>query len=143
LTYRGSFVRLLAPLWIVDRSVGRATIEIAVLAFRFAAFAYRGASVSITWITLAAHGLFPFASTTLRGSGLPDELRKAGYELVAEEPGERILAAAVTERFTRNADGTLSMLTGGSTRPVALVRHHAGITKTERYSFSFADYGRP
>jgi hypothetical protein len=46
----------------------------------------------------------------LPGSSLPDELRARGYEVTATGEGERILPAAITERFTRRADGELEPL---------------------------------
>jgi hypothetical protein len=37
----------------------------------------------------------------LPGSSLPEELRTQGYDLVAPRDGERIVAAAITERLAR------------------------------------------
>jgi hypothetical protein len=39
------------------------------------------------------------------------------------------------ERLTYGNDGTLVPLIAGSTRPIAEIRRHAGICKTERYTF--------
>jgi hypothetical protein len=49
--------------------------------------------------------------------------------------GQRILASAIVEKFAAGPDGALVPLTEGSTRPVASVVRHAGIVKTQRYSF--------
>jgi hypothetical protein len=49
--------------------------------------------------------------------------------------GERILAHAIVERFGRRADGTLELLTPGSTLPIAETRNHAGIVRTRRFAF--------
>jgi hypothetical protein len=51
------------------------------------------------------------------------------------DDGERILAAAIVERFTLTADGEFEPLVEGSTKPVAEVRRHAGIVKVKRYRF--------
>jgi hypothetical protein len=71
-------------------------------------------------------------------SPLPDELRQLGYELREIGEGERILPAAIVERFTENSDGTLGVLTEGSTQPVTAIVHQAGITKVKRYAFTLA-----
>jgi hypothetical protein len=71
----------------------------------------------------------------LPGSALPDDLRGLGYQLQPEDGGERILAGAIVEKFVAGADGELVPLTSGSTRPIAEIRRHAGICKTERYTF--------
>lgn len=65
-------------------------------------------------------------------STLPDELRGLGYECESE----RILPAAIVERFTRRGDGELEPLTSGSTKPIAETRRHAGITRVKRYRFT-------
>ena len=76
----------------------------------------------------------PFlAFDALPGSGVPDQLRDLGYDVVDEGVGERILPAGITERFVRNADGSLAPLTEGSTAPIAETRHHAGITSVRRF----------
>jgi hypothetical protein len=43
--------------------------------------------------------------------------------------GERILPAAITERFTLTADGKFEALVEGSTKAVVQTRRHAGIVK--------------
>jgi hypothetical protein len=58
-----------------------------------------------------------------------------GYDVTEAGEGERILAGAIVERFTRRADGEL-VLTEGSTRAVAETRTHAGIVTVRRYSFT-------
>lgn len=70
----------------------------------------------------------------LPGSALPDDLRGLGYQLQSEDGGERILAGVIVEKFTYN-DGELVPLIAGSTKPIAEVRRHAGIVKTERFTF--------
>jgi hypothetical protein len=49
------------------------------------------------------------------------------------------LLIAIVERFSRNTGGELVPIAAGSTLAVAEVRHHAGITKVQRFSFAFAD----
>ena len=71
----------------------------------------------------------------LPGSPLTGSLRTLGYEVGYVGDGERILPAAIVERFTRRTDGELELLTVGSTMPVAETRHHAGIVKVRRYAF--------
>jgi hypothetical protein len=71
----------------------------------------------------------------LPGSALPGDLAALGYQLQQEEDGERILVGAIVEKFVAGADGGLEPLTAGSTRPIAEIRRHAGICKTERYTF--------
>jgi hypothetical protein len=61
------------------------------------------------------------------------ELRAAGHDLRADGEGERILAAAITERFVVGANGEMKPLTAGSTKPVVSTVTHAGIVKVKRY----------
>jgi hypothetical protein len=75
---------------------------------------------------------------TLPGSALPGELRAMGCDVRDLGDGERILAAAIIEKFVTRADGELEPLTPGSTRPVASTVTHAGICKVTRYSFEIA-----
>ena len=67
---------------------------------------------------------------------LPAELRQAGYDVTEMGGGERILAAAIVERFVARADGEFEPLTEGSTRPIASTVAHAGIVRILKYSFS-------
>jgi hypothetical protein len=76
------------------------------------------------------------AIACLPGSSLPDELQARGYDLVATGDGERIVPTAITERFCIGADGVLEPLTSGSTRPVAHIVSHAGISKVKRFAFN-------
>lgn len=39
-------------------------------------------------------------------------------------------------QMVQNDDGSLGPVTAGSTQPVAMVVHHAGIVRVKRYSFS-------
>jgi hypothetical protein len=50
--------------------------------------------------------------------------------------GERILPAAITQKFVLSSSGALEPLTTGSTRRVATTVTHAGICAVERYSFT-------
>jgi hypothetical protein len=70
----------------------------------------------------------------LPGSALPATLERIGYKLKRGEDGTRILPNAITESFVQNADGALAA-SEGSTRPVTMVTHSAGIAPVERYSF--------
>ena len=70
----------------------------------------------------------------LPGNPLPNQIR---YDVQPNGTGERILHSSVVEYFTMGADGTLSLLTEGSTKPVSSRVTHAGIHKTERYWFNF------
>jgi hypothetical protein len=71
----------------------------------------------------------------LPGSLLPKTLRKIGYKPTRGEDGQRILPVAVTQSFVQNADGELSVAEG-STRPVSMVTHSAGISPVEIWSFT-------
>ena len=75
----------------------------------------------------------------LPGSTLPDELRDQGFDLVEGREGERILPAAIEQKFVTGTDGELEPLTTGSTRAVTMTVTNAGIAKVVRYSFAFYD----
>jgi hypothetical protein len=49
--------------------------------------------------------------------------------------GECILPSAIVDYF-RNGNGTVVILTEGSTQPVTAIVQHAGITKVKRYAFT-------
>jgi hypothetical protein len=51
----------------------------------------------------------------LEGSGLPEELRDMGYDVVEIGHGQRIQPGAIVERFAVRSDGTLEPITSGST----------------------------
>ena len=70
---------------------------------------------------------------------MPDELCAAGYALRSLGEGERILPAAITQKFVLNSSGALEPLTTGSTRRVASKVTHAGIRAVECYSFTLDD----
>lgn len=73
----------------------------------------------------------------LPDSTLPAELRKLGYDVSESGEGQRILPAAIVEKFTRRADGEFEPLVeGSSTKPIASTVTHAGICKVKRYAFS-------
>jgi hypothetical protein len=73
---------------------------------------------------------------TLPDSSLPEELCELGYGVVPDGEGQRILPAAIVERFTKNTDGTLGILTERSTLPVTTIVHHAGIARVLRLAFA-------
>jgi hypothetical protein len=74
-------------------------------------------------------------SARLKAAGRTAE---AGYDVTEMGEGERILPAAIVERFVMRADGELEALTPGSTRPVTSTVTHAGICKVMRYAFSMS-----
>jgi hypothetical protein len=97
-----------------------------------------------TFIT-ARHGwiVSPPSDATLRiecllDSMLPDDLRRAGYDLTEAGEGQPILPRAMVERFVIGADGERKPVTTGSTRPVQTVSH-ASIVAVKRYSLALAD----
>jgi hypothetical protein len=86
------------------------------------------------WITSVA-GDKEVRFDCLPDSPLPADLRGRGFDVIDEGDGERILHAAITERFARRTDGELAPLTPGSTERVAQIVTHAGIVKVKRYAF--------
>jgi hypothetical protein len=77
------------------------------------------------------------------------DIPQLGHDVREAGEGERILPAAI-ERFTCRADGSLWLLTPGSTAAFAETRTHAGICKVKRSSFDMLgrsatalDYGGP
>ena len=68
-------------------------------------------------------------------SSLPDDLRRAGYDLTETNEGQRILPCAIIEKFVIGADGERKPVAAGSTRPIASTVTHAGICKVKRYAF--------
>ena len=71
----------------------------------------------------------------LPGNPLPNDLRARGYIVEPDGFGERILPHSVVEFFTKNVDGTLSLLSAGSTQPVASRVTHAGIAAVDKFFF--------
>jgi hypothetical protein len=71
-------------------------------------------------------------------SSLPDDLRRAGYDLTETGEGQRILSGAIIERFVVGADGERKPVTAGSSRPVQTVSH-AGIVAVKRYTLALDD----
>jgi hypothetical protein len=69
---------------------------------------------------------------------VPGDVLAMGYDVRDLGDGERILAAAIIEKFVTRADGELEPLTPGSTRPVTSTVTHAGICKVKRYGFEIA-----
>jgi hypothetical protein len=63
----------------------------------------------------------------LPGSPLPAQLAAQGYIIERIGETQRILAHAVTVKFTTRADGELEPLTEGSTKPVTMHTTHARI----------------
>jgi hypothetical protein len=86
------------------------------------------------WITSVPGNRF-VDFETLPDSPLPDNLRARGYTVEPDGYGERILPHSKVEFFTKDADGTLSLLTEGSTQPVASRFTHAGIAAVDRFFF--------
>jgi hypothetical protein len=93
----------------------------------------------------ARHGFIvsPPGDSTVRlecllDSTLPDDLRRAGYDLTEAGEGERMLPCAMVETFVIGADGERKLVTAGSTRRVRTVSH-AGIVAVKRYSLALAD----
>ena len=68
----------------------------------------------------------------LPGNPLPAQIR---FQVEPNGYGERILPHSVVEYFTKNADGTLSLLTEGSTQPVSSRVTHAGIARVAKFFF--------
>jgi hypothetical protein len=81
---------------------------------------------SVRWMPRAA---------ALPGSRLPGDLRTMGYDVRDLADGQRILAAAIIEKFSLNAESELEPLTPLSTRPVASTVTHTGICKVKGYGF--------
>lgn len=79
----------------------------------------------------------PAVIETLSGSFILTDLDAAGYDVTPVGSGERILPAAIEQRFTQLPDGTMQQVTAESTRPVSMTVHHAGITKTFRYEVRY------
>jgi hypothetical protein len=70
----------------------------------------------------------------LPGSGLPATLEKIGYKLRRVDDGSRILPVAVTQEFVQSISGALTAAEGSS-RPVSMVTHSAGISPVEVWTF--------
>jgi hypothetical protein len=73
----------------------------------------------------------PFDEAPVRDT----DVRERG-DLDVRPPDIIALANKVEERMIRNDDGTFAPLVEGGTKPVATVITHAGIVKTQRWSFS-------
>jgi hypothetical protein len=86
------------------------------------------------WLT-SVPGAPTVTMECLPDSTLPDALRDLGY--IVEQVGttDRILANAITERFTRGPRGELELLKPGSTEAAVEVRHDAGVTRVLVYEF--------
>jgi hypothetical protein len=66
---------------------------------------------------------------------LPGNPAQIRFQVEPNGYGERILPHSVVEYFTKNADGTLSLLTEGSTQPVSSRVTHAGIARVAKFFF--------
>src|SRR6267378_4117778 len=86
------------------------------------------------WLT-SVPGAIDVSMECLPDSSLPDELKALGYRLEPTGETQRILPHALTEKFTRGADGTFAPLVAGSTLPVAHTVTHAGIVRVLRFAF--------
>jgi hypothetical protein len=84
------------------------------------------------WIT-GVPGAVGVTIEVLPGSTLPDDLRVLGHRVREAGEGERILSTAITEQFTRRADGELEPLTEGSTKPTTTRVTHAGIATVDQF----------
>jgi hypothetical protein len=85
------------------------------------------------WIT-SIPGAVVVTVECLPGSTLPDEPRKAGYEVTEIGEGERIFGAAIVQQFCIRADGALEPLIAGSACTIAFTVTHAGICTMNRYA---------
>jgi hypothetical protein len=77
-------------------------------------------------------------STHQRGRRGVCRLRAIGYDVAEIGEGERILPAAISEKFAVNADGELEPLMAGSTRAASSTVTHGGICEVKRYGFEIA-----
>jgi len=64
---------------------------------------------------------------------LPDQLNALGYDVVKTGESQRILAHAVSQKFTLCADGELEPFTEGSSKPVTIVTTRAGVVTIEQF----------
>jgi hypothetical protein len=87
------------------------------------------------WLT-SVPGDIEVTMETLVGSPLPDELRRAGYEVTEIDTTQRILTHAVVQDFVIGAGGQMELATAGSTRPVTQTTTHAGIVATTVYELT-------
>jgi hypothetical protein len=101
----------------------RAMVEETIDAKRRFASLLKYVSAKGGWLTSVAGDRLVTLETP-PGSSLPDDLRKAGYDVVPDGEGQRILPTARTE----------TILIEGSTRSTIAVTH-AGICKVLRYVF--------
>ena len=83
------------------------------------------------WVTSVCGDRF-IDFEVLPGNPLPAQIR---FQVEPNGYGERILPHSVVEYFTKNADGTLSLLTEGSTRPVSSRVTQAGIARVAKFFF--------
>ena len=67
----------------------------------------------------------------LPDSPLPDQLRALGYHVEPQGNGQRMLPAAIVERFDKQG----ALITEGSTLPVSSTRTHAGLVVVNKYWF--------
>jgi hypothetical protein len=67
--------------------------------------------------------------------GVPEELRWLGFDLTETGETERILSAAIVEKFVAGGDGAFEPSIEGSTGPVAQTVPHADIVRGQRYTF--------
>jgi hypothetical protein len=93
------------------------------------------------WLT-SVPGEVEVEMQCLPGSTLPGELRGLGYDVTETGEIERILPTAIVQKFIAGIDGTLELLTEGSTRPISTVVSHAGVVKVRRCSFELTGNAR-
>jgi hypothetical protein len=78
----------------------------------------------------------------LPGSTLRDELRQLGDDVSNTVEGQRILPTAIEQKLTLTSSGAYETLVEVSSKPVAQIRTHAGITRVLRYSFTMERRGQ-
>ena len=93
------------------------------------------ARLNDAWIT-STPGAKEVIIETLPTSQWPDLLWRRGYLLEELDGAERILPVAIREPMTINADGSLGIVSPGSTQATTMVVHHPGVHKTKRFTFA-------
>jgi hypothetical protein len=71
----------------------------------------------------------------LPGNDWPEALKERGFPIEWSGNGQRVMPFAYEEPMVQNADGTLGVLTLGSTKEISFVKREPGIARTERYAF--------
>ncbi|MGJ4889010.1 hypothetical protein ACQR1Y_12490 [Bradyrhizobium sp. HKCCYLRH3099] len=79
----------------------------------------------------------PAVVECLQGSLLLNDLDTAGYDVTPVGTAERILPAAIEQRFTTFPDGTMQAITADSSLNATMTVTHAGIKQTFRYEVRY------